>query len=375
MITQGRVLGISVALNLALAIVAGYQYFKPSTGADSATQNPKRARIAASDAIRVRTFPTSDYELRSEVARLHALGLSAEETMPLIVDLIKRRVAATTPPSASNYWASEWESVSQDLVVARARQNDAIRAALLSVYGPDAERAAPLREIFRPLEPIYPFLSPTEQRALERFRLTRAAPAPRRANSGSGSMVPADHSDFMASLPPELSAASAFELALRESPLAARLRAAHADLTEAEFRALFAAIADAERNHVPVPLDIAGGKVPRAKVLKVVTQTDPAWHGLQSAAMQSALPERRLIEVYEVVRETNGSVASLMRTGGSSMPDRGARITELMRSRDRRIAQLVGEQVAASLLNALNDTYRSLALRSSQPEALNMPAQ
>jgi hypothetical protein len=53
-----------------------------------------------------------------------------------------------------------------------------------------------------------------------------------------------------------------------------------ADLTEPEFRALFVAMADSERNRMPVPLDIAGGKVPKAKVLKVVAQSDPAWGGL-----------------------------------------------------------------------------------------------
>jgi len=53
------------------------------------------------------------------------------------------------------------------------------------------------------------------------------------------------------------------------------------------------------------------------------------------------------------------------------MSDRAARIGTIMQERQRRIEQLVGPEQAAMLLNALNEAYRSFALRASQIGAPN----
>ena len=379
--TQRRILLGSVALNLALIVFAAHRFFTPSV----------ESRAPQVSAPKTSAPKVSTGELSAELTRLRGLGLSLEETMPIILDRVRRSIAGAAPAVSDKYWQSDWQSVSREVLVARSRQTEAIRAELLSVYGAEAESAAPLRDLFRPLDATLPFLSPAEQRAIAQFRLTRPArvsgvPPPMGAgmmmaaampavppNPQAGARVPmtGSHAEFMASLPSELSKASAFEFALRESPLAARLRAAHADLTESEFRALFTAMADAERNRVPPSLDLAAGQVPRSKVLKVVSQGDPAWLGLQAAAARISLPEQQVLAVYEVVRQTNVSLASLANPSGAAMSDRAARIGTIMQERQRRIEQLVGPEQAAMLLNALNEAYRSFALRASQIGAPN----
>jgi uncharacterized protein YoxC len=69
--------------------------------------------------------------------------------------------------------------------------------------------------------------------------------------------------------------------------------------------------------------------------------------------------------VYEIIRDTNQSVAGL----NASIPERAQKLVATMQERDRRIAQLIRDEPAASLINALNETYRSFAMRPAQPGA------
>jgi hypothetical protein len=305
--------------------------------------------------------------------------------MPIILDQLRHRLASVAPAVDDKYWESDWQNASRDALIARSRQSEAIRTALVSLYGPDAESAAPFRDLFRPLDATFPFLSPAEQRAIVQYRLTRAVrtsrgpttmgsgmptptsmpAAPPNMPLGNRAPLPGSHAEFMASLPSEMSKENAFEFALRESPLAARLRAAHADLTEAEFRALFTAMADAERARVPLSLDLVSKQVPRTKALKVVSQGDPGWLGLQAAATRLALSEQQTLAIYDVVRQTNASLAALANSNPGVLPDRD-RIATIMQERQRRIEQVVGAEQALAVLNALNDSYRSFALQSSR---------
>jgi hypothetical protein len=313
-----RVLLVSLALNLALIGLSVYALVRVS----ESSLAPRSVETGTSSvgALKISAPEVPVANLSADLMRLRGLGLSVEETMPIILDRLRRSVYSLSSVE-DKYWESDWQSASREAVVARSHQSEAIRAALLSLYGPDAESAAPFHDLFRPLDATLPFLSPAEQRALVQFRLARASagpppfgpsmPMPAAVPASPPNMpavnrvpLPGSHAEFVASLPSALSKKSAFEVALRESPLAARLRSARADLTESEFRLLFTAMADAERDRVPLSLELLSRQVPRAKALKVVSQGDPAWLGLQSAASRLSLSEQQVVAIYDAVRQT-----------------------------------------------------------------------
>ena len=375
--THGRMLRISLALNVVLIGISAFAFLGGSA-------NPlhlfERASKGSSD---VALLAESDLP-GAELARLRQLGLTDEETMPIILERIRQKISDRIPTGSDSYWKSDWQSVSRESVSARSRQTEAIRAAVISMYGPQAETAIPLKDLFRPLEATLPFLSPAEQRAVVQYRMSRSVragpatppvgtgltPAPMPAfAAGSRQRAATSHADFLASLPAELSDANKFEISLRESPIAARLRAANADLTEPEFRALFVAIADAEAKHLPLSMDIAAGQVARSKVLKIVSQGDPAWIGLQAVAPRLALSEQQVSAVYEAVRQANTELAALAAEAAGGAARSPAQISGIMQERHRRIQQIVGAESAQTLLDALNESYRSFALRTPQAGA------
>jgi hypothetical protein len=286
--------------------------------------------------------PARAGDLQGQIGRLRALGLSVDETMPLVLASLMSEIDGA-PLAAAEYWRSDWTSMSPEALHSREEQLETVRKALLRSYGPEAESARPLRAIFRPLESRYPFLSPSEQRAIVR--------------SSSSRRMPRSHGEFIAALPPELSPTSALELALRDSPLAMRIRAAQVELTESEFRALFAALEEAERTGTPLRPESLGNAVPRDKAMKVLARGDPAWDALRNAATSVPIPESKRWAVYEVIRDSHDSL--LRARQGDSPPSPDALMAN-MRDRHSRIAGLVGEPAAAVLIRSVDDLYRSM---------------
>jgi hypothetical protein len=281
-------------------------------------------------------------EPQGQIGQLRALGLSEEQTMPLVLASLTSGIDGA-PLAAAEFWRSDWTSMSPEALRTREERLEAVRTALIDTYGPEAESAQPLRALFRPLESRYPFLSPGEQRAIVRSVASRR--------------MPRSHGEFMASLPSELSPTGAFEFALRESPLAMRIRAAQADLTEAEFRALFAKMAEAERTGTALRPESLGSAVPSTKAMKVLSRGDPAWDALRTAATSVPIAERQLWAVYEVLRDSN---ESLRRVRPGESPPSPAALAAKSRDRHVRIAGLVGEPAAAVLIKTVDEMYRSM---------------
>jgi hypothetical protein len=360
-------LAASIVLNVAAFGLLTYRYVT-RPGPEPAPVSAPSAGTAGLPRSAGSSGQTSG--LGAEVIRLQSLGLTRDETVPIV--LHELLVSNKLDDTSAGYWKSDWQGNYSEALLTHDQQLDGARVELVATYGQAVESAEPLQEIFRPLQNRLPFLTPAEQRAVVRYRLERQAqssrstpPAPTSSPDGGSALVPppgnvhgATHAEFMQSLPKSISADHAYEYALRESPLAVRLRAANADLTEQEFRSLFAAIASAEQRGIPVRISDVQD-VAKYKVLKVLSMGDPAWRAVQSTTAAAALNESQMWAIYEVLRTAQGSLAALVRPNELVQPDA---LIAVRRDRDEQISRIVGPDVAAMLIAALNDSYRTAAL-------------
>jgi hypothetical protein len=86
---------------------------------------------------------------------------------------------------------------------------------------------------------------------------------------------------------------------------------------------------------------------------------DPAWRAVQSTTVAAALNESQMWAIYEVLRTAQDSLAALVRPNELVQPDA---LIAVRRDRDEQISRIVGPDVAAMLIAALNDSYRTAAL-------------
>src|SRR5690606_18694016 len=198
---------------------------------------PARSRAAASTARAGAARPAvsaQDASVGAYFDRLRDLGLDDAEAKTLVLARLEQETRPAPPPD--QYWrhgaASRAEHALASLEAAAA-----VRRRLLAAFGESAARDAAFRPLFRPLDPYLPFLSSTEQVALQRFRLegraasaaalgARAVPSAGGAAAAAARVAGGQDGSVSAAAPDlgeVLSPDSLLEYELRESPLAEHL--------------------------------------------------------------------------------------------------------------------------------------------------------
>lgn len=188
--------------------------------------------------------------------------------------------------------------------------HERVRGRLLEVYGTEAREDAAIRRLFRPLDPLFPFLSSEQQIAVQ------------------------------------------------------RLRRSGIEFSEAEFRETFRLLQQ---------LEAAG--VSRKQLLSVREQLrrtlgsrrfaalwatrDPRFSAVQSVGREHDLTEATILSAYEILNDAQDRMVEIVGLA-SRDAQRAARETQAVRAEQRRrLASLVGPQVADDMLSALGpQSYR-----------------
>ncbi|MCU0730780.1 MAG: hypothetical protein MUE84_04260 [Hyphomonas sp.] len=326
-------------------------------------------------------MPLSNDEFGEELARLRSLGLSDDETMPIILQKVMK-AAEESVPRGQKYWERDWAPSALANPSARATVLGKAEASLRALYGPGAEDAMALASVFRPLQREYPFLSPAEQQAVIAARIRRlgqqgsAQLGSMRASPSGGAPQDADLSlleDLSSVLPIEKARA----VALRESTLAQRIRASDARLSEEQFGRIFDLLVDARRRQRPVALRDLGAVVEKPAALRVLAQFDPSWPRLSATSRSLGLSDQAALDVFAVVKEASDELAGRLKTGAVNQ-DSARFIAETLSRRNERIRSLVGSQAAPQLLAALNEvgpTELPPGMRPLGGPMIQMPAQ
>lgn len=276
---------------------------------------------------------------------------------------------------SDEFWATgtEYQSAYTQALVQGV---ESIREEIVESFGIAAKDDPLFRSLFRPLDPMYWFLTSDQQIAVQELRLERdvALQAAARSAAGPGALVrpnsvPAGserageiirkyQSDLAALLDDDV----LVELELRDSTIAQQLRTAGLDLSESEFREIYLLLAEmqAAPANVDAFLDLRErlrGVLGDRRFAMLWAGRDPVFAQLKETAGQYALTDAAILAVYEVMNRFQDRRMRLAKTAEHD-PGGAARVSMAIGDEERAaISQLVGEEVA-------DEIVRSRALQS-----------
>jgi hypothetical protein len=290
---------------------------------------------------------------------------------------------------SANYWsaADEFEGAyAAALLDGRA----AIRAELVRRLGPAAKEDPSFRALFRPMDPMYSFLTSDQQLAIQALKLERDAAlqaAARKAEGAGPAMQPGamavDDSEaraimqrYTAGLESLLDRAALLELQLRDSPIAQQLRASGVGFTESEFRQTYELMAELQQ--APAEIDAAlavreqlRNLLGERRFASLWASRDPAFSRLAETADRHGLHEGMALSVYEVMNRFQDRRMQLAQTADRD-PDRAARDSLALANDERMaIARLVGDAIADDIVRGRAlETYR--LFHSTEPTGVRL---
>ena len=331
----------------------------------NAVQDSPVTASASTSAAVDSSIPTARDSIADLRRRLSAAGIGDELSKYVILAELNRRFPASVARPDVEYWKPDTADRGRYLLdVENAR--DRVRDSLVEIFGPDARQDSAFRSVFAPLDFTLPFLDSEQQVAIAKLRLRhRSEPVPAGVNvagpGGSPLEEIAQARELDRAVAEILSGDDLFEYRLRESGLSKRILLSGVAFTEQEFRDTFRAELAFEANRssdqfVTYRNDLKN-ILGRTRYLAYISAQDPGFSAVKSVADKHALRESELLNVYEVMQEAQAGLveASLAGDAGRSA------FVDIIADRDRRMAELVGQQVSAEILQAHSQQMMSLS--------------
>jgi hypothetical protein len=300
---------------------------------------------------------------------LRTLGLTDEEAKTLVLARLQALEGRSAAPARFRYWAREGTAAALRTAAEQLVAADRVRGALREIFGAGAADDPIFARLFRPLDERLPFLTSEQQVRLHKaridFRLAAEGPAAGTEQRLAGRPVSAGPSTSMphpevstswrAALATILDDELLFEYELRESPLAEHLRNSGVDLTEAEFRETYAALAMLDER-----ADATAYRDARAALRALLGSQrfdhlwagrDPAYPVVQQILRAHDLPEPTVLAAYGVINRTQDALVDA--TLANRDPARAINDAREIAAREQeQLAALVGDEIAKQVLTA-----------------------
>lgn len=354
---KNAILGISFVANAALAIVVVVAVLtRPSAFTEAADLRPLGEQSSPSAVTT--DAPKSPADLYQS---LLGSGLAESQAKSVLLAYLQ---LAEEPDSADGEEAEYWKPIanprSASHLLAAEERREVVRNTLVSLYGEEARDDPAFAALFRPLDHQLPFLSSEQQLGLTRLQLEQpmAQPpsGPPHAGAGRPTAMPVDaarsYEQKLAAIlePPEL-----FEYLLRESPLAVQLRTSGVGLTEHEYREVFRIIHEFRTS--PSPAGFVEHRRALAQFLgeerfaRLTAASDPEFAAIRDVGTARELPEHEIFAAYAIMQEArDGLIAAA--SSGPNDAGRADAVREHIDRRDRRLRELVGNNVADEMVRA-----------------------
>jgi hypothetical protein len=350
------ILLISVAANIVLAAYLArakpVQVIIPSDGGRSSTQT--HGSFAA--------FDRADASVLHQ--RLLQVAMHEEDVKPIVLAYVTASAAQPERGNTYEYWRKDARRGGTAQLEAVEERREATRDALLAVYGDAARDDPAFTTVFSPLQDRFPFLSSEQQIALRRLQSQRAIAAgetlaspPQMMSSARAGAAPARPATtaFDAALRQLMPDESTYlEYAMRESPLADRIRSTGVELTESEYRQIFEVMHDFQSDPTPSAFvahrDAVRNTLGRDRALEFWEATDPMFPSLREASRQHDLREDLVLAAYEILLDAQDDLLFL--SDGQPDARRAQEIRERVERRDRMLRELLGDAAANSIFQA-----------------------
>jgi hypothetical protein len=297
--------------------------------------------------------------------RLTAGGLPEMEAKRALLAWLEARMPE---PPAKEYWRPAHLSDARERL-ARFQSREAVRAALLSAFGPSADADPAFSALFSPYRHEFPFLSPAKQRALEAIYASRDT-ALLGATTETASAVEASARSAVAEIEKLLAADELEQFRLRTSPLARQLLASGFQFSEQEFKSAFQALAASKTGEeltatsafrIGSGTDETTGRLRTAlgnRFEEYQKLQDPRYQILTAVSQSFGIATTQRDAAYAAIRAAEAAIETINKSGPVLMPDSRLKLSEIAQQREERLKHLLGTK-------AYEVTARSLGLNGS----------
>jgi hypothetical protein len=323
--------------------------------------------------------------LASYYAGLIALGLSEEETKPLLLARAETDALATLRAPADAYWEND-DGAFLTYELAASERRDRARAALIEIYGADAKDDPTFFSLFRPFNRRFGFLSSEEQLAVAKFNLRRQIgllaadphPSTQTPPASATLSVRAATTAMPAAPSPSplaevLDDSALFEYELRDSALAHQLRRSGVTFSERQFRETYRALQGLDPKR-PQALgetrDALRGLLGGRKFAQLWASRDPTLMAVSEAAKRRGLDDEKLLTVLEIVNDNQDEMRKTAIAFATTDHARMVRELDRLRQEEqRRVVGLLGDEAGQDILVARSQEALRLGRLIQQPES------
>ena len=278
-----------------------------------------------------------------------ALGLSEEQAKVLVLHSLHSELNNSLPESSNEFWHESPHKEQIMLIASSFEINDKLRDSLLSEFGAEAKSDPLFRQIFFPLDIQYPFLSSTEQIALQKLQFEQQrnmlGGIPRQANAQVQN--PADI----------LSSESWHEFQLRVSPVAEGLRQSGVGFDESSFRQTVTILTGGSSSpnsrqvifddqSASALMDLLGHEA----VFRLRTQFDPQFANLVQAGRQHNLSDQDISIAHQVIAEHDPSIADAYQQRQFDSDAGTKQMYAAVQERREQLVSLFGDEATDALL-------------------------
>jgi hypothetical protein len=302
-------------------------------------------------------------------------GFSDHETKLVVLGLLNAAALDRAASVPYEYWRADDARSTASRIEAAEQRGEATRKTLVALYGRAAQDDPVFATAFRPLQERLPFLSSEQQIALRRLQLEQRPAAvqtmggPRPANM-TGPPERASSTAGDAAIREVLADESTYrEYAMRESPLAHRLRSTGVEFTESEYRAVFELMdgfsAGANPSAFVAQREGVRKVLGRERALELWAATDPLFQAINQTAQKHGLSESSILGAYEAVVAAQDDL--LRMTSSVRDPQQGQQIRERIEQRDSTLRSLVGDAAASAVIEAVGARLGGPRFSSNAP--------
>lgn len=301
-------------------------------------------------------------------------GLDDRETKSVVLAYLNAEAFAHDVSTPYEYWRPDDRHRPASRLEAAERSSESVRKSLLAIYGQEAQDDPAFATVFRPLQERLPFLSSEQQLALRRWQLEQRSAGSEMISSGPrvarGPVSASGSTTQDESIRNILQDEVAYrEYAMRESPLAHRLRATGVEFAEREYRAVFELMDEFRANPSATAFvaqrEAIRNVLGRDRALRLWAASDPLFREIKTISDRHGLQEPTVLDVYETVMDAQDDLLAM------SASPRDARqaqyIRERIEQRDSTLRTLVGEAAADGLTEAMGSRFGGLRSLPAAP--------
>jgi hypothetical protein len=349
-------------VSLLINIIFGILFFglSPDQTVSSGEHHPQalnQSNVQLQDNPKFQVDLSTDKSLQDYYQKLLSQGFTADQTKPLVFTRLKARYIDSIQKPDDQFW--RYQPLAQiNYMEAMAKGYESIRGQLSGLYGTKVSRDPLFSDMFYPMANQYPFLSSSEQIAVQKMQIEMQKYSTQlQAEGGNPSSVPPDRApaNMLANL---LGDQATKEYMLRTSPLANKMRKSGLSFTEDSFRKAFDLLVSVKTVQDPslsfAVRDEINGLFGADDGLVLWAAIDPAFGLVKQVASQHGVTQGLAMSAYEMILAAKQNVSEAAAQRSSNPQQAMHQVQNLMTDLKNQLSQMVGEPAANDFINILN---------------------